>query len=309
MFIFEANAVSAGKTLLAESCVLITSGDDVETTPWPKHEAEMDKTIVTLLTDPNRQAVFFDNIRKKIESESLEALLTKHKYTARKLGSNKMLSVVNNVTWVVTVNNAKVTDDIARRSVTVRLDSPFEGSRAHRTYKVKGNLKDYVIEHDKDFQAALIALIQKWLDCGQPREERLSVGSFEAWAATVGGILKTAGFEGLIRCIEVSHERNEDQVDLKSLVGDSLEAFGGDWVTGLEIGQYCAKKGLFADHLTGCFTGDWEVKDNLVVGKAISAILKPVVGQTLLDCKILYKRSNTGAKYKFHPYDSTESIH
>ena len=45
--------------------------------------------------------------------------------------------------------------------------------------------------------AACLTLGQAWIAAGRPRGRR-SIGSYEAWAQVLGGVLEVAGIEGFL---------------------------------------------------------------------------------------------------------------
>jgi len=54
---------------------------------------------------------------------------------------------------------------------------------------------------------ALLVLVQHWIGCGRPAFRTCTLGSYEAWAEVIGGILDTAGIEGFLANTDAFHAR------------------------------------------------------------------------------------------------------
>jgi hypothetical protein len=66
---------------------------------------------------------WLDNVDRKLESGELAAALTATSWTDRFLGSSRLLEAPVRTVWLATGNNMRLSDEIARRSLWVRLDS------------------------------------------------------------------------------------------------------------------------------------------------------------------------------------------
>jgi hypothetical protein len=69
--------------------------------------------------------------------------------------------------------------------------------------------------------AACLTLCRAWVAAGRPRGER-SIGSYEAWSTTMGGILAVAGVPGFLGNLEELMEGSDTE-------GGAWRAFIGMW--------------------------------------------------------------------------------
>jgi hypothetical protein len=70
--------------------------------------------------------VVIDNVTRKIGQVPLAALPTARTWRDRLLGKSKTVEVPNRTLWIVTGNNVAMNDEMARRSVRIRLDAGVE---------------------------------------------------------------------------------------------------------------------------------------------------------------------------------------
>jgi hypothetical protein len=98
--------------------------------------------------------------------------------------------------WMLTGNNPKLSKDIARRSIRIRIDPKLDRAWTRASFKHDPIMSWAKACRDELVHAALV-LVRAWLAAGRPlSRERL--GSFEHWAAVMGGVLRVAGVEGFL---------------------------------------------------------------------------------------------------------------
>ena len=159
-----------------------------------RDEEERRKRITSLLL-AGRPYGFFDNITRRVEGSSLASALTARTWADRVLGQSKMVPLPVTLTWLVTGNCLSFSGELARRTVYIRLDAKLE--RPYLRDGFKHPLPSWAIEHRAELVWAALTLIQNWIVCGRPAG-RATLGSFEDWARTVGGILEVAGISGFL---------------------------------------------------------------------------------------------------------------
>ena len=139
-----------------------------------------------------------DNVTRKLGQVSLAALLTARTWRDRLLGKSKTVEVPNRTLWIVTGNNVGMNDEMARRSVRIRLDAGVEEPWHRQGFK-HDSLLEWADEHRGELVWAALVLVANWLARGaQPFTER-TLGSFEPWARVVGGVLRDVGIEGFLQ--------------------------------------------------------------------------------------------------------------
>jgi len=201
----EAPVRGTGKTLLATLMGYIVTGQEVGVIAAPTgggkdSDDEWRKTIVAELGN-SPTVVLFDNA-SEIDSKTLASSITAMTVKARILGYSKMFTARNVFTWVFTANNPQLSSEIARRTVAIRLESPFEEPELREGFK-HPNLTQWVRENRERLLWALLVLIQNWLSLGRPLCSK-TLGSFEDWVGVMGGILETAEIPGFLDNIKTA---------------------------------------------------------------------------------------------------------
>jgi len=196
LFLFDSPVQGSGKTTLATSSDIIATGalGGLMTAPERGGDDEVRKRLTaTLLTNP--PVAIFDNVVGSLTSPALAALLTAGVWRDRRLGASEMVTIPVRAVLCVTGVNIGVQDDLARRSVWVRLD-PATDKPWERQFDF--SLNDYLMQNRREIVAALLTLARFWVAQGRPAWGGKAFGSFEHWAETVGGILQAAGIEGFL---------------------------------------------------------------------------------------------------------------
>jgi hypothetical protein len=110
----------SGKTLLAD--VLRTVHGGVLRSEMPHDEAEMAKSLMSILDQTTGPVVQFDNVTGILRSSKLAGLLTNSTYSDRILGASKNVTRPNDRLWLVTGNNMAIGGDLPRRTIKVTID-------------------------------------------------------------------------------------------------------------------------------------------------------------------------------------------
>ncbi len=188
----------SGAGILTDVAALIATGRTARVTTYTNDDAELRKRITALLSG-GYQFVLFDNIDVPLRSGELSAVLTARYWADRVLGFGKMGEWPNLATWCGTGNNIRVGGDLPRRIVLIRLNPRVARPWARPQSDFKHpHLIRFVTEHRGELLAAALTLCRAWILAGRPAVEVRPLGSFEGWAATVGGILAFAGVRGFL---------------------------------------------------------------------------------------------------------------
>ena len=201
LHVVEAPAVGAGKGLLCNLVSIVVVGEPCDGRTLPSSDEEIRKMLTAELAKA-QPIVLLDNAHEKgtLEANALASVLTTTSWTDRILGRTEMLTVPNTALWMLTGNNPRLSKDIARRSVRIRIDPRQDRAWRRSSFKHDPVLS-WAREHRDELVRAALVLIRAWLAAGRPlSRERL--GSFEHWAAVVGGVLEVAGVEGFLADLE-----------------------------------------------------------------------------------------------------------
>ncbi len=222
----EAPAAGSGKTLLAKTLLLPGVGN-VTTAALVREEPEVRK-LVTSIFQAGRTAVMFDNLTGKVDSGTLSHALTSWPHWGdRLLGSSTSATFDARTIWVATQNNANVSTEISRRSVTIRLDVGLERPEERDGFHFR--LPEHVKQNRGRFIGAALTIVAGWIAKGKPSPTKLrhSLGSYEEYVRVVGGILEAAGVAGFLEDRErVMAEADSESADWRRFVGAWHEAFG-----------------------------------------------------------------------------------
>ncbi|MFH1530144.1 MAG: hypothetical protein ABIK09_05340, partial [Pseudomonadota bacterium] len=217
--LYEAPTPGSGKTLAAEVVCLIATGEAAEPTTLPQDDEEARKKITSLLLAA-RSVVLLDNVRGGIDSVNLAAVLTAEKWTDRLLGGNDLAGLPNRAVWLVSANNPTLTLEIARRCIRIRVEPAAARPWERKNFK-HWPLKHWVLDNRAALVHAVLTLVQAWISRGRPPGMR-TLGSFEHWASTIGGILDVAGIPGFL-------ENADELFDAADLEGQEWREFTAAW--------------------------------------------------------------------------------
>jgi len=186
--------VGTGASMLAELIALLATGRAAAMTTVPKDEESWRKQVTSILVRAQTIAVV-DNVEGILYSPVLALILTAETFTDRILGRTEMIELPHRIVWIATGNNVKLGGDLPRRAYQVRMDSlearPWLRPKSAFRHP---DLPGYVANHRGALLAAGLILIRAWVAAGRPEAPGLpSLGGFEIWVQTIGGILHHAG--------------------------------------------------------------------------------------------------------------------
>ena len=195
LHLIEKPTSGTGATLLVEVNTHIVMGKKLRALTEGSNEEEWRKRITAKLLDA---PTFFliDNVRARLQSAALSAAITTEIWEDRVLGQSQIVRAPVRCTWVATANNPILSDEIARRSIRIRLDAGMEQPWLRQEFRHP--LPEWAIEHRGELLWAALTLVRAWLDAGRPRWTGTTLGTFEAWSAVLGGILQFARIPGFL---------------------------------------------------------------------------------------------------------------
>jgi putative DNA primase/helicase len=239
----------SGKSLLADVCGYIIHGDRNHAGTWPENEEELKKLITTKLRQRTSYYVF-DNIDKTVSSPALAALTTSNSWSSRILGVNKEFASENMTTWVLTLNNARLSKDLSRRSIIIHLDLGV--ARAIDEQKKRKFRHDDLRAYTKDLKVrasvvrALMIFTRFWISAGKPRDTSLRFTSFAEWQNTVASILTCAGFPSVKEALEDAVERDVDEEKHLNLLSYWHSKYGEQWIQAVDLARDATSEGVIA---------------------------------------------------------------
>jgi putative DNA primase/helicase len=272
LHVVEAPEKGTGKSLLAKLIYQIVAGSAAPLRTLPDNDEEVRKFVTSELL-AGRPIIVLDNAVSRIESVQLTTLLTSDVWQDRELGRNRNLSLRNQALWMLTGNNPDLSDEMARRSVRIRIDAKTD--RPHRRKGFKHHpIERWTRQHRSQLVHAVLVLVQAWTAAGCPASQE-TLGSFDGWAATIGGILEVAGIPGFLanqdEMLESADQRHQG---LREFIAIWANIHGTNTVSVSELCTLCNRFSLLGPQL-----GDGSEKSQSIkLGRILHAQRDRVVG-------------------------------
>jgi putative DNA primase/helicase len=249
LHLFTAPTPGSGKGLLVDLTSLIATGRPSLPVSAPRDDEEMRKRITAQLRR-GTPIIVLDNLTQKLDSAALCAALTASEWQDRILGVSEMSSTLpNRALWTATGNNPELSLDIARRTVTCRLDPGVERPWDRTGFR-HPDLRQWVLAHRSELVTATLTMVRGWLVAGAPLVEHPPIGSFESWAAVLAGVLGTAGIKGFLTNYKDVYEAASSEVgEWVDFVEAWFDVHGGQPVLVKDLCALAHQKELLPDVL------------------------------------------------------------
>jgi hypothetical protein len=289
-FVYLANAAGGGKTLLADCAIAPVFGSSPRT-PYPQREEEREKLILAEIMSGS-ETLLFDNVRGRVESPSIENLLTSHVFRGRILNQSKSYEGENHLTLFFTGNGLKVTEDLSRRALFVELFQPE--ARAQDRQFTRPLSAGWLVEHRREVLAALWQIVQAWDRAGRPKGCNTHA-SFPEWSAIIGGMVEHAGFASPVAAPRLRDGGNVDAEEMAELVGALRTKHGSGRIDFQQLSEVAADRGLF-ERITDCKSAAaMERSDKARFG----ALLKGYDGRTFGEERLAFSIIGKGHQRRF----------
>lgn len=227
--LFDKTMPGTGAGLLTDVISTIATGRPAGMMPPKSNDDEWRKSITSMLLRGETIAVI-DNLEGALFSASLASVLTAHVWKDRLLGASKDVQLPNNVTWIATGNNIRLSGDLPRRCVWSRMDAKLAEPWLDRGKPYKHpHLLEWVATNRGAILAAILTCVRAWVDAGKPEYTKIVLGSFEGWCKTVGGILGVMGVKNFLENTSKMYEVADIEVPQWQRFLEALkDKFGGN---------------------------------------------------------------------------------
>ncbi|MFN4140276.1 toprim domain-containing protein [Aestuariivirga sp.] len=195
LHLIEKPTPGTGATLMVDSIATILTGSGASVMTEGRDDEEWRKRVTAKLRQVP-SILLIDNLRNKLDSSAVAAALTAPFWEDRILGASEMARLPIRCVWIATGNNPEFSNEMARRLIRIRLDAHVERPWQRGSFR-HPDLMIWVRANRAQLVAACLTLCQAWIAAGRPRGTK-TIGSYENWAGTIGGILETAGIEGFL---------------------------------------------------------------------------------------------------------------
>lgn len=190
LFIFDANAPGAGKSLQTDLIAQIVTGRPMPRSAYPQKDEEIEKRITATAIAAD-QLSLFDNVAGAFGSPSLDAVLTSTEWQGRILSLSANVRARMHTVWYATGNNVQIVGDTVRRVLLIRLQS-YEEHPEDRTGFRHPSLLEWVAKERPRLVAAVLTILRGYFAAGCPNLVK-AWGSFEGWSRIVRNTLVWAG--------------------------------------------------------------------------------------------------------------------
>jgi hypothetical protein len=220
LHLFEKPTQGTGATLLTDVLTYPALGGHITAMTEGKDEDEWRKrTFAKLRSAP--AAVLIDNLRRQLDSAALSSALTAWpQWEDRLLGTSEIHRVPVRCLWLATGNNPALSGEMTRRTIRCRMDPKIDRPWLRSGFR-HPDLRAWIKENRSKLVWSCLVLIRAWFGAGKP-EGKQTLGMFDAWAKTIGGILDVAGIEGFLGNLDEFYEAADTE-------GEAWRIFIATW--------------------------------------------------------------------------------
>ena len=265
--LIEAPTQGSGKGLLATLISIVSTGSASEGRTVPESEDEVRKMITAELIT-GRPIILLDNLseKRKLDSAALASVVTLPWWTDRLLGESTMLHLRNNALWLMTGNNPRLSGEMSRRCIRLRIDSRIDMPWLRAGFK-HPLIAEWAQENRSALVHAALTVIQAWIAAGKPLHAT-RLGSFERWSGIMGGVLEVAGIPGFLGNLNELYEAADTDGQMwREFTSAWWEAYHEEPKKVGELNQFCEERDLMLS-----VRGDGSARSQQTrLGKALGA--------------------------------------
>ena len=265
--LIEAPTQGSGKGLLASLISIVSTGSASEGRTVPESEDEVRKMITAELIT-GRPIILLDNLseKRKLDSAALASVVTLPWWTDRLLGESTMLHLRNNALWLMTGNNPRLSGEMSRRCIRLRIDPRIDMPWLRAGFK-HPLITEWARENRSALVHAALTVVQAWIAAGKPLHAT-RLGSFESWSGIMGGVLEVAGIPGFLCNLNELYEAADTDGQMwREFTGTWWEAYREEPKKVGELNQFCEERDLMLS-----VRGDGSARSQQTrLGKALAA--------------------------------------
>lgn len=188
--LFDATVMGSGKTIQCDVSHLIAIGRVPAHVTWPAKDEDQEKLLASYaLSGP--PAIVLDNVKGLFGGAAVEQTLTSMSVEFRILGASEIRTLPWRAVVMISGNNLDLTDDMIRRTLLSRLESPLEDPTTRTDFK-HADLPQYVIDNRPRLAVAALTILRAYACKGFP-STGVRMASYGAWAKVVASAIVYAG--------------------------------------------------------------------------------------------------------------------
>jgi hypothetical protein len=177
-----------------------------------------------------------------------------------------MLHLRNNALWLMTGNNPRLSGEMSRRCIRLRIDPRIDMPWLRAGFK-HPLITDWAQENRSALVHAALTVVQAWIAAGKPLHAT-RLGSFESWSGIMGGVLEVAGIPGFLCNLNELYEAADTDGQMwREFTGTWWEAYREEPKKVGELNQFCEERDLMLS-----VRGDGSARSQQTrLGKALAA--------------------------------------
>jgi hypothetical protein len=209
------SGAGAGKGLLARCICALAFGHDPYAVTGGGTPDEIEKRIAAELMGGS-STLFLDNLNNtSLKSELLASAITERPARVRLLGKSEMVKLNSSALVILTGNGLSVSEDLARRFLTIDLDPRTENPEARSFAE---DIRETVMRRRKDLLASGLT-IWRWGRQSQGMSQGRPLGSFDQWCNWVRDPLLALGCQDPAERVGEAKERDGRRQAIGELFG------------------------------------------------------------------------------------------
>jgi hypothetical protein len=244
MFATSANAAGVGKGLSTDCTCLIALGCVPKKRSMPADDAEMRKSITSVIQSGDR-VCYFDNVDRPIGTASLDLAVTADRWSDRILGTNRQIDAPMRTVFIATGNNISIKADSGRRCFLIQLDTNREDPENRDDFK-HPNLLAHVERHCDEYLRDALIILRGYISAKMPCRPK-PLGSFENWSRLILGAIEWLELPSPMEAFLSSREADESKDQARMLVRGLVEIDPNGF--GCTVGEIVSE---FAMHGIAC---------------------------------------------------------
>jgi hypothetical protein len=195
LHLIEKPTPGTGATLMVDALAYPSIGRPIPTLTEGRDEDEWRKRLTAKLSSGS-PFIFIDNLRRRLDSAAIASAITSPAWEDRILGASSVVKIPVRCVWIASGNNPALSSEMARRTVRIRLDAKQDRPWLRSGFR-HVDLRAWAGENRGLLVSSALTIIRAWLVAGRPSGHQ-TLGMFESWAKTLGGILAVAGVPGFL---------------------------------------------------------------------------------------------------------------
>jgi hypothetical protein len=221
-----------GKGMLIRALCLIAFGNHPRPFTAGGEPHELDKRIAAELMEAHA-SLFLDNVNGAVlRSDTLASALTERPSRVRPLGVSRMVQLNSAAFVAITGNGLTISEDLARRFLTVRLDAQHEAPEGR---PFAPGFLDAVLAHRADLLGAAMTILRWGLQNPASLTGGRPLGSFEHWGVWVRDPLLSLDCPDPVEKVDETKARDPRRRQIAELYATWWNAHGSTPMTAASL--------------------------------------------------------------------------